>query len=162
MSLLTNKVFNQLFFKKLVELRRARNPFVYQKSGRNFQWTFRPWETQSGGLPKRQSLLEFTFSQNLFSHKQNAQRVRAAVTRDRAAGIGLQHLVEAAAFLDDRFHILHNLRRSARVRDENAISSQIVSALQTLAHILCNAIVDLAAVLFAHAHFAVLHFNARL
>ena len=113
-------------------------------------------ETQLRGSPKRRSLLEFT------SHKQNAQRVRAAVTGDRAAGIGLQHLVEAAAFLDDRFHVLHNLRRTARVRDENAISSQIVSALQTLAHILCNAIVDLAAVLFAHAHFAVLHFNARL
>ena len=32
--------------------------FAYQKirtEGRNFQWTFRPWETQLGGLPNRRS-----------------------------------------------------------------------------------------------------------
>ena len=56
------KVFSQVFFRKLAgskgsALGRAPQSSKHfylpkiRKGGRNFQWTFRPWETQLGGLP---------------------------------------------------------------------------------------------------------------
>ncbi len=66
MSLLTNKVFDQLFSKSWSSSAELEIllPTKNQAEGRNFQWTFRPWETQLGGSPKKAKPFRIYFLTN--------------------------------------------------------------------------------------------------
>ena len=93
---------------------------------------------------------------------QNAHAAGSAVVRHRAAGPRVDDLLERLARAHDTLELPPRGLVTAGVRDEDAMAVDVVAALEPLLDVLHVALFELAAVLVADAHLAVLDLDARL
>ena len=98
----------------------------------------------------------------LLSHKQDAERVRAAVARDGAARLRLFDGLKRSVLCRFLLRRGHDVRVRRRVGDERELRRDVLAPVKALFYILADALFKRAAVLLAHGHLAVSHLDAGL
>ena len=107
------------------------------------------------GLPSR--------GNGLFSDKKDTERSGSAVARNGAACGRFEDLLKAGIKLVYfSAHLLNGQGIAFCMSDENAVPVNVGSAAKLVRHIVDDNLVDVAAVLFARLHLAVLHLDKRL
>ena len=94
--------------------------------------------------------------------KEHTQCVGAAMRRYNAACAGHVHFLKGIFGLHGFHHGIHNIAAAARVGDKHAAIIYIFLIGKPFLHIAHKHVCEPAAIFFAHAHSAVLHFDAGL